>query len=64
VRSFITWNIVRVITSMKMRLAGYVARTGQMGNIYTILAGIPEVKDHTEDLDINGVIILEWMLEN
>jgi len=47
-----------------MRLAGYVARTGQMRNIYTILAGIPEVKDHTEDLDINGVIILEWMLEN
>jgi hypothetical protein len=33
-----------------------------MRNVYKILAGNPERKNHSENLDIDGRIILEWML--
>jgi hypothetical protein len=37
-------NIVRVIESRRMRWTGYVARMGEMGNIYNMLVGKPEGK--------------------
>jgi len=37
-------NTVRVINSRRMRLAGYVARMGEMRNAYNILVGNPEEK--------------------
>jgi len=40
---------------------GNVARMGEMLYSYKILVGIPE-GDHSEDLDVCGRIILEWML--
>jgi hypothetical protein len=32
-------------------------------NVYKILFGRPEGRDHSEDLGIDGKIILEWILE-
>jgi len=37
-------KIIRVITSSTMRWAGYVARMGDVRNVYNILIGKPEVK--------------------
>jgi hypothetical protein len=37
-------NIVRVINSRRMRLAGHVARMGEMRGVYRVLVGKPEVK--------------------
>jgi hypothetical protein len=37
-------NVIRMITSMRMRWAGHVARMGEMKNVYRILVGKPEVK--------------------
>jgi hypothetical protein len=31
-------------------------------NAYKILVGEPEGKNHSEDLDVDGKIILEWIL--
>ena len=48
-------NIVRVIKSRRMRLAGHVARVGEEREAYRVLVGKPE-----GDLGINGWIILGW----
>ena len=37
-------NIVRVITSRRMRWAGHVARMGEERGVYTVLVGKPEGK--------------------
>jgi hypothetical protein len=45
-----------------MRLAGRVA--GMEKNAYRLLVGKPEGKrDHQEDQDVGGFIILRWILE-
>jgi hypothetical protein len=45
-----------------MRLAGHIARTGQIGNAHTIVVGKPEGMKHSEGPDVNGKAILEWFL--
>jgi hypothetical protein len=35
----------------------------QMKDAYKILIGKPEGKDHSEDLGIDGRILLQWVLE-
>jgi hypothetical protein len=55
-------NIIRVIKSRRMRLAGYVVRMRKMRNTYSILVGKPERKNHSEDLGIDGKTILECIL--
>jgi hypothetical protein len=55
-------SIIRNIKSGRMRWAGHVARMGEKMNIYRILVGTPE-GDHYEDLDVDGRIILERILE-
>jgi len=42
-RRFVTCTL-RVIKSSRMRLAGHVARTGDMRNMYKIFVGKPEGK--------------------
>jgi hypothetical protein len=38
-----------------------VAQMGEMRNVYSILVGKPEGKNHLEDLGIDGKIILGWI---
>jgi hypothetical protein len=35
---------------------------GEARNTYNILVGKPEGKIHSEDLEVDGTTILEWML--
>jgi len=54
-------NIVRVITSNRMRWAGHVARMGEERVVYMVLVGKPEGKRHWGDLGADGWIILGWI---
>ena len=54
-------NIVRVIKSRRMRWAGHVARMGEERDVYRVLVGKPEGRDHWGDLGVDGWIILGWI---
>jgi hypothetical protein len=56
-------NIVRVITSRRMRWAGHVARIGKGRCVYRVLVGRLENKNHWEDLSVGGRITLKCNLE-
>jgi hypothetical protein len=43
--------------------AGHVARMEQMRNAYKVFVGKTEGKNHSEDVGIDGRIILEWIFE-
>jgi hypothetical protein len=55
-------NIVRMIGSRRMRWAGNVTCTREMRNACKILAGKPEEKIQSEEIGIDGSIILKWIL--
>jgi hypothetical protein len=46
-----------------MRWAGHIAHMGDMRNVYTTLIGKPKWKNHLEDLDVDGKVILKLILE-
>jgi hypothetical protein len=56
-------SIIRIIKSMRMRWAGHVARMGEKRKVYRLLVGKTVGKDHEEDQDVGGWIILGWNLE-
>jgi hypothetical protein len=45
-----------------MRRMGHVACMGEMRNACKILVGKPEGRDHSEDIVVDGRIILEWIV--
>jgi hypothetical protein len=49
--------------SRRMRWAGYVTRIGAKTNAYRILGESQKERDHYEDQDVGGSIILKWILE-
>jgi len=55
-------SIIRVDKARRMRLAGHVARMGEIINAYKILIGKSVGNNHSEDLGIDRSIILEWIL--
>ena len=56
-----TLNIVRVIKSRRMRWAGHVAHMGEEREVYRVLVGKPEGRNHWGDLGVDGWIILGWI---
>jgi hypothetical protein len=42
-------------------MAGCVARVGEKINVYKIPVGKPEGKNHLQNLDVSGRIILIWI---
>jgi hypothetical protein len=54
-------NVVRVIKSRRMRWAGHVARTGEGRDVYRVLVGKPEGRNHWGDPGVDGRIILGWI---
>jgi hypothetical protein len=50
--------------SRRMILTGYVARIGETRNSYKLLVGKPERNNHSEDVGVDGSIILDRILEN
>jgi hypothetical protein len=47
-------NIIRHIKSRRMRQAGHMARMGEERNVYKVLIGKPEGKNHLEDQSVDG----------
>jgi hypothetical protein len=58
----ISRNNITVINSSRMRLSGSVERMGGMRNAFGILVGKLKERDHSEDLGVDGKLILEWIL--
>jgi hypothetical protein len=56
-------SIIRTLKSRRTRWVGQVARMGEMWNVYRMLVGKPEGKDHREDQGVGGWTILKWILE-
>ena len=52
---------MRVVKSRRMRWVGHVARTGEGRDVYRVLVGKPEGKDHWGDPELDGIIILRWI---
>jgi len=53
-------NIIRAIKSRRIRWAGHVAPVGEMRKAFKIVVG---KLDHSEDLGLDGKIILQWTSE-
>jgi hypothetical protein len=51
-----------MITSKRMRWARHVALMGEMRNTYSIFDGQREGKKQLGNLDVDGRIILKWIL--
>jgi len=54
-------NIIRVIRSRIMRLAGHVAYVGVRRGAHRVLVGNLRKRDHLEEQGIDGRIILRWI---
>jgi hypothetical protein len=54
--------IIRQIKSRRIRWAGHVACMGEERNVYKVLMGKPEGKNHLEDQDVDGRMGSEWIL--
>jgi hypothetical protein len=52
-----------MIKSRRMRWAEHIERMREI-NTYNILVGRLESKNHSEDLDVDGGILLKWILGN
>ena len=53
---------VRVIKSRRLRWAGHVALMDEGRAVHKVLVGKPEKRDHWGDQDVDGRIILRWIL--
>ena len=51
-------NTIRVIKSGRMRWAGHVARVGERRDVYWLLLGILEGKNHLEYPGVDGRTVL------
>jgi hypothetical protein len=51
-----------VLISRRMRWAGHVTRGRKWSNVYRVLVGKPERKDHLEDQGVDGRIVSKWTL--
>jgi hypothetical protein len=56
-------SIIRMTKSRRMRSAGHVAQIWEKSNAYITLVGKQKERDHLEDQDVGGWIILKWILE-
>jgi hypothetical protein len=55
-------DIFKQIKSRRMRWAGHVARMGDGRNVYRVLVGKPEGKDHLKDQGVDGRKGIKWTL--
>jgi hypothetical protein len=55
-------DIIRQIKSRRMRWVGHVARMGERRNVYRVLVGKPEGKNHLENQGVDGRMGTKWTL--
>jgi hypothetical protein len=55
-------DIIRQIKSRRMTWAGHVARMGEGKNVYRVLVGKPEGKNHLKDQSVDGRMVSKWTL--
>jgi hypothetical protein len=55
-------DIIRQIKSRRMGWVGHVARMGGGRNVYRVLMGKPEEKDHLKDQRVDGRMGSKWTL--
>jgi hypothetical protein len=53
-------DIIRQIKSRRMRWTGHVARMGEGRNVYRVLVGKPEGKDHLKDQGVDWRTGSKW----
>jgi hypothetical protein len=51
-------NVIRVTNARRMKWAEHVTRVGEMRNAYNTLVGNLKRRDHSEDLGVDGRIVL------
>jgi hypothetical protein len=56
-------DIIRQIKSRRMKWAGHVACMGEWRNVYRVLVGKSEEKDHLKDQDVDRRMGSKWTLE-
>jgi hypothetical protein len=55
-------DTIRQIKSRRVRWAGHVARMGEGRNVYRVVVGKPEGKDHWKDQGVDGRMGSKWIL--
>jgi hypothetical protein len=55
-------NIIKMIRFKRTRWVGHVARIGEIRNTYAVFVGKLKTGVHSEDLGVDGRIILKWIL--
>jgi hypothetical protein len=59
---FVLPDIIRQIKSRRKTWARHVARMGEGRNVYGVLVGKPEEKDHLKDQGVDGRMGSKWTL--
>jgi len=54
-------NIVRVTNTSRMIWTGHVARVGENRDVCGVFVGKPEGKRYSEDLGLDGWVVLKWI---
>ena len=57
-------NIIWVYKSRRIRWPWHVAHKGERRGGYSGLVGKPEIRDHLQDLGIDGRILLKFIFKN
>jgi hypothetical protein len=56
-------NKYSFLLSRRLRMTGHVARMGETRGAYRVLVGKPEGRNHLEDPDLDGRLVLRWIFE-
>jgi len=59
----VSHQVIWEIISRRVRWMGHVSGMGERRGAYTGLVGKPELKNHLENISIDGRLVLKWILK-